>query len=69
VVTRSFRKSDCFAIWKGKEILVLLSDVKIDASAKMENRFFINYYETDSSRALPIKLRSIQIDENTKIKL
>ncbi|TJX68375.1 hypothetical protein E8P77_02720 [Soehngenia saccharolytica] len=69
VVTRSFRKSDCFAIWKGKEILVLLSAVKIDASAKMENRFFINYYETDSSRALPIKLRSIQIDENTKIKL
>jgi len=69
IVARSFRKSDCFTIWKGKEILVLLSDVKIDASAKMENRFLINYYETDSSRALPIKLRSIQIDENTKIKL
>lgn len=69
LITRTFRKSDVFTIWRNEKFLILLSDVKHGAVSSLENRFLINYYEADDEKALPIKLKHILLEEDTKIKL
>lgn len=69
LISRTFRKSDVFTIWRNEKFLILLSDVKNDAVSRLENRFLINYYEANNEIALPIKLKHIQLEEDTKIKL
>jgi len=68
LITRTFRKSDVFTIWRNEKFLILLSDVKHGAVSSLENRFLINYYAADD-KALPIKLKHILLEEDTKIKL
>lgn len=69
LITRTFRKSDVFTIWRNEKFLILLSDVKQGAVSSLENRFLINYYESYDEKALPIKLKHILLEEDTKIKL
>ncbi|MBC7088708.1 MAG: hypothetical protein H5T96_09640 [Tissierellales bacterium] len=68
-IPKFFRKSDVFTVWEEKYILIILNDAKIEAMSNLENRFFIKYYETDSNKAFPIKLRLIELEEDTKVKL